>query len=81
MDMATCCSVPFVNSPTVNTYEPASLNFDKDPPPPDPAPDAQITPSQQASTTCCAFIGGIPSDPILNCYYGAILQMLFPNYV
>jgi len=63
--------VTFEDSPTVNTYEPEFINFDKDPPPPDPAPDAQIIPSQQASTTCCAFIGGIPSAPILNCYYGA----------
>lgn len=63
--------VTFGEDPTVNTYEPAFINFDKDPPPPDPKPDAQSIPSQQASTTCCAFIGGIPSAPILNCYYGA----------
>ena len=63
--------VTFDEEPTVDTYEPAFVNFDKDPPPPDPKPDAQITPSQQASNQCCAFIGGTPTSPILNCYYGA----------
>ena len=66
--------VTFGEDPAVNTYEPAFVNFDKDPPPPDPKPNAQLIPSQQASTTCCAFIGGVPSDPILNCYYGAIFS-------
>ncbi len=63
--------VTFGEDPTVNTYEPAFINFDKDPPPPDPKPGAQIIPEQQASTECCSFYGGTPSNPILNCYYGA----------
>ncbi len=71
--------VTFGEDPTVNTYEPAFINFDKDPPPPDPKPDAQIIPSQQASRDCCAFIGGVPNDPILNCYYGAQFSNVIPT--
>ena len=72
--------VVFVNTPTVNTYEPAFVNFDKDPPPPDPAPDAQLIPSQQASSACCAVVSFNPlSDPILNCYYGARFTNAIPT--
>ncbi len=71
--------VTFDENPTVNTYEPAYIDFDSDPPPPDPRPDAQVVPEQQASITCCAFIGGIPNDPILNCYYGARFTNVVPT--
>ena len=56
---------------TVNTYEPADLIFNVDPPPPNPRAGSQEPPEQQASISCCSFIGGIPNDPILNCYYAA----------
>ena len=72
--------ITFGESPTVNTYEPSEIDYDSDPPPPDPNPTAQDVPNQEASTTCCAFIGGTPSAPLLNCYYGAIITNLRPNY-
>jgi len=71
--------VTFGDDPIVNTYEPAFINFDLDPPPPDPDPEAQVTPEQQPSTTCCAFIGGTPADPLLNCYYGARFLNVIPT--
>ena len=58
-------------SETVDTYEPAEIIYDLDPPPPNPDPGDQEPPEKQASILCCAFIGGIPTDPILNCYYAA----------
>ena len=61
-----------------NTYEPAQLDFDRDPPPPDPQPGAQQPPEKQADRFCCAFLGGTPSDPVLNCYYGAKISEGLP---
>ena len=69
-------------SETIDTYESAEIIYNLDPPPPNPKPDAQDPPEQQASIFCCTFIGGIPTDPILNCYYGAEFsdeEPKFPN--
>ena len=63
---------------TINTYEPLVLDFDRDPPPPNPKPGAQDPPEQQADRFCCAFLGGTPDNPILNCYYGAVITEGLP---
>jgi hypothetical protein len=65
---------------TVNTYQSAQLDFDLDPPPASPREGAQNTPEQQAGIRCCAFIGGIPSDPILNCYYPVLITTGVPTF-
>jgi hypothetical protein len=65
---------------TINTYEPAQIDYDQDPPPPNPAPGAQAVPEQQADRHCCVFIGGVPSEPIFNCYYGVLISSGLPNF-
>ncbi len=72
--------ITFGENPTVNTYEPSEIDYDSDPPPPDPRPDAQNIPNQEASINCCSYISGGPVDPVLNCYYGAIITNVRPNY-
>ena len=65
---------------TVNTYEPAVIDVDLDPPPAEPDPYDQIPPEQEASTQTCVFIGGIPDEPILQCYYHARITLRPPDF-
>ena len=66
--------------PPPGFYEPAVFITNQDPPPPDPGcPEPNAFPVDTfQSTQCCAFLGGIPSQPILNCYYAAKITNIFP---